>query len=53
MDKIHQLFSKGKKQGYILFEKIDKTFKDSVDDGKNFNEFINSIDSHGIKILYK
>jgi len=53
MDKIHQLFSKGKKQGYILFEEIDKTFKDNVDDGKNFDEFINSIDSHGIKILYK
>jgi RNA polymerase primary sigma factor len=53
MHKIHQLFSKGKKQGYILFEEIDKTFKDNVDDGKNFDEFINSIDSHGIKILYK
>lgn len=53
MDKIHQLFSKGKKQGYLLSEEIDKTFKDNVDDGKNFDEFINSIDSHGIKILYK
>jgi RNA polymerase primary sigma factor len=53
MDKIHQLLSKGKKQGYILFEEIDKTFKDTVDDGKDFDEFINSIDGYGIKILYK
>jgi len=53
MDKIHQLFSKGKKQGYILSEEINKTFKDDVDDGKDFDEFINSIDGYGIKILYK
>lgn len=53
MDKIHQLISKGKKQGYILFEEIDKTFKDNVDDGKDFDEFTNSIDVYGIKILYK
>ena len=53
MDKIHKLISKGKKQGYILLEEINKTFKDDVDDGKDFDEFINSIDGYGIKIRYK
>ena len=53
MDKIHKLISKGKKQGYLLFEEIDKTFKDNVDDGKDFDEFLNSIDGYGIKIHYK
>lgn len=52
-NKIHHLLSKGKKRGYILFEEIDKTFKDTVDGGKDFDEFINSIDDYGIKILYK
>ncbi len=52
-DKIRQLISRGKKQGYILFEEIDKIFNDNVGDGKDFDEFINSIDGYGIKILYK
>jgi len=32
MDKIHQLISKGRKQGYLLFEEIGKTFNENVND---------------------
>jgi RNA polymerase primary sigma factor len=46
-----ELISKGRKQGYLLFEEIDKTFQDEMDSGEDFNEFLTSIDGYGIKIL--
>jgi RNA polymerase primary sigma factor len=48
---ISQLISKGRKQGYLLFEEIDKTFQDELDTEENFNDFLSSIDGYGIKIL--
>ncbi len=46
-----ELISKGRKQGYLLFEEIDKTFQNEMDSGEDFNEFLTSIDGYGIKIL--
>jgi RNA polymerase primary sigma factor len=50
-EEIHQLISKGRKQGYLLFEEIDKTFQDEVDSEETFDEFLSSMDDYGIKIL--
>ena len=50
-DEISELISKGRKQGYLLFEDIDKTFQDEADSGENFDDFLTSIDDYGIKIL--
>jgi len=50
-EEIHQLISKGRKQGYLLFEEIDKTFQDEMDSEETFDEFLSSMDDYGIKIL--
>jgi len=50
-DEISELISKGRKQGYLLFEDIDKTFQDEPEHEGNFDEFLSSIDGYGIKIL--
>ncbi len=50
-DEIHQLISKGRKQGYLLFEEIDKTFQDEMNSEGNFDDFLSSMDDYGIKIL--
>ena len=50
-DEISELISKGRKQGYLLFEEIDKTFQEDADSEGNFNEFLSSMDDYGIKIL--
>lgn len=50
-DEIHQLISKGRKQGYLLFEDIDKTFRDEISSEGNFDDFLSSMDDYGIKIL--
>ncbi len=52
-DKINQLISKGRKQGYLLFDEIDKTFKDESDSRGNFDDFLSSMGDYGIKILDK
>ena len=52
-DEVHDLISKGRKRGYILFEEIDKTFQDEFDSEEEFDEFISSMDDYGIKIRYK
>ncbi len=52
-EEIHDLISKGRKRGYLLFEEIDKTFQDEFDSDADFNEFISSMDDYGIKIRYK
>ena len=52
-EEIHDLISKGRKRGYLLFEEIDKTFQDEFDSDEDFNEFISSMDDFGIKIRYK
>jgi RNA polymerase primary sigma factor len=48
---IHQLISKGRKQGYLLFAEIDKTFTDELDSEADFDDFLSSMDGYGIKIL--
>jgi len=48
---IDQLISKGRKQGYLSFEEIDKTFHDDIDSDENFQDFLSSMDDYGIKIL--
>ena len=50
-DGISQLISKGKKQGFLLFEEIDKTFHGDADSEKNFKKFLNSMDDYGIKVI--
>jgi len=35
-DEISELISKGRKQGYLLFEEIDKTFQEDADSEGNF-----------------
>jgi len=50
-NEISELISKGRKQGYLLFEDIDKTFQDARGAEGNFDDFLSSIDGHGIKIL--
>jgi RNA polymerase primary sigma factor len=48
---ITHLITKGRKQGFLLFSEVDKTFKEDEDSGDDFNEFLNSMDDYGIKIL--
>ncbi|MFW6131950.1 MAG: sigma-70 factor domain-containing protein, partial [Candidatus Aminicenantaceae bacterium] len=50
-NEIHQLLVKGKKQGYLLFEEIDKTFQNDSETEGDFKNFLSSIGYHGIKIL--
>ncbi len=50
-EEISQLLSKGRKQGYLLFEEVDKTFHEEPDHEENFDEFLSSMDGYGIKIL--
>jgi RNA polymerase primary sigma factor len=48
---VSQLITKGRKQGFLLFEEIDKTFQDEIDAEESFDDFLSSIDDYGIKIL--
>ncbi len=50
-DEITQLISKGRKQGFLLFEEIDKTFTEDLDSEEDFDDFLSSMDDYGIKIL--
>ncbi len=52
-DDITELISKGREKGYLLFEEIDDIFQDKSRANKKFNEFINSLDEFGVKILEK
>ena len=51
-DKTHQFILKGKKQGYLFFEGVEKSFRDALNTGEGFN-FLSSMDQRGIKILNK
>jgi len=50
-NEVNALISKGRKQGYLLFADIDKTFQDELDSEEDFNDFLNSMGDYGIKIL--
>lgn len=52
-DEISELISKGREKGYLLFEEIDNVFQDRSRTNKKFNEFVNSLDQFGVKILEK
>ncbi|MGB2763052.1 MAG: RNA polymerase sigma factor RpoD [Candidatus Aminicenantaceae bacterium] len=49
-DKVQQLVSKGKSQGFLLSEEIDKVFQDELDVKRKLVEFINLLDDYRIKI---
>ncbi len=50
-EEISKLISKGRKQGSLLFEDIDKTFRAERDAEGNSGDFLTLIDGYGIKIL--
>jgi RNA polymerase primary sigma factor len=50
-DNLYQLISKGRKQGYLFFEEIDKTFHKVPKSRANFDAFLSSMDDYGIKII--
>ncbi len=50
-DTLNQLISKGRKQGYLFFEEIDKTFHKVPKSKANFDAFLSSMDDYGIKII--
>ncbi len=52
-DKTHQFILKGKKQGYLFFEGVEKSFRDALNTEESFDDFLSSMDHHGIKILNK
>ncbi len=50
-EEISQLISKGKRQGFLSWEEIDQTFSDEIGPEDDFDNFLSSMDSYGIKIL--
>jgi RNA polymerase primary sigma factor len=52
-DITHQFILKGKKQGYLFFEGVEKSFRDTLNTEESFDDFLSSLDHHGIKILNK
>ncbi len=52
-EEIHQLIAKGRKQGYLLFDEVDKAFNDKGEERKQFDDFLLTIGNYGIKILDK
>jgi len=50
-EEIHDLISKGRKQGYLHFDEIDKTFHEDSESKGEFEDFLSSMDDYGIKIL--
>lgn len=50
-NELHELLSKGRRQGYLFFDEIDRTFEEEFDSDIDFDDFLNSIDDYGIKIL--
>ncbi len=52
-DEIHQLIAKGRKQGYLLFDEVDKAFNDKSEERKQFDDFLLTLGNYGIKIMDK
>lgn len=52
-DKTHQFISKGKKQEYLFFEGVEKSFRDALNTEESFDDFLSSADRSGVKILNK
>ncbi len=49
-DDIHKFISKGRKQGYLLYDEIDKTFQKRGYSSAKFDAFLSSLEDYGIKI---
>jgi RNA polymerase primary sigma factor len=43
-DKTHQFILKGKKQGYLFFERVEKSFRNALNTGESFDDFLSSMD---------
>ncbi|MFC2169964.1 RNA polymerase sigma factor RpoD [Acidobacteriota bacterium] len=52
-DKTHPFILEGKKQRYLFFEGEEKSFRDALNTGESFDDFLSSVGHHGIKILNK
>jgi len=52
-EKTHQFILKGKKQGSLFFEGVEKSFQDALNTGENFDDFLSSMDHDGTKIFNK
>jgi len=52
-DKTHQFILKGKKQGHLFFEGVEKSFREAMNTGESFDDSLGSMDHHGIKIINK
>ena len=50
-EEILQLISKGKRQGFLSWDEIDQTLGDGFGAEDDFDDFLNSMGSYGIKIL--
>jgi len=50
-EEIHELISKGRKQGYLLYKEIEDSFHDDIDSEGVFKDFLKTMDEYGIKIL--
>ena len=50
-EEIHELISKGRKQGYLLYEEIEDSFHKNMKSEGVFKDFLKSMDEYGIKIL--
>jgi len=50
-EEIHELISKGRKQGYLLYKEIEDSFHDDIDSKGVFKDFLKTMDEYGIKIL--
>jgi RNA polymerase primary sigma factor len=50
-EEILQLISKGKRQGFLSWDEIDQTLGDEFGADNDFDDFLSSMDSYGIKIL--
>jgi len=52
-DKTDQSILKGKKQGYLFFDGVEKSSRDALNTEESFDDFLSSMGHHGIKILKK
>lgn len=52
-DQVHQLIAKGRKQGYLLFDEVDKAFDNENKERQKFDEFLLTLGTYGIKIQDK
>lgn len=50
-EEIHELISKGRKQGYLLYKEIEDSFHNDIDSEGVFKDFLKTMDEYGIKIL--